>query len=257
MLLVRPIHSTEFLDKHQLGVEAHIGRYDLLPDWDQYIPYVHGVHLPYQDCNLASTDQALRESSITRIKEALTEGSKYPVDRMVIHTAAYQTLGGKEVGEYDKFIESFQTLADLAARKNIILCIENQVKREATVRRVFGSDADEWLRIATDIERDNILLTLDTSHAATSVAIYDSHSKRIEGLFAFLERPELIGRIHWSGARIANNESKFNDMHLIPGGGDLPLDFHRAIKKLPVVKLLEQTCSQEEVCQALDFVEKL
>ena len=49
MLLIRPCHTPEFLTANHLGVEAHITRYDRLPDWPQYVPFVYGVHLSTHD----------------------------------------------------------------------------------------------------------------------------------------------------------------------------------------------------------------
>ena len=36
--------------------------------------------------------------------------------------------------------------------------------------------------------------------------------------------------------------------------GDLPLEFHRRIHRLNVVKLLEQKCTESEVLEGLDFI---
>ncbi len=257
MYLTRPCHRPEFLREHHLGVEAHIGRYDRLPDWPQYIPFVYGVHLPYAGLNLAANDEQLRKQSLQQLKMALDEGCRYPVDRMVIHTIGYETIEGVLSGAWEHMIRSLQNLADYAAEKKIILCIENQVLREEHLHRVYGSNAAEWLQIYSDVDRANVLLTLDSSHAATSVAVYDTAEERAERLFDFLSHPEWIGRVHWSDSRITNNESRFNDMHLVPGQGDLPRKFHQAIRQLPVTKLLEQRCPEEEVIAGLKFIESL
>lgn len=254
MFLVRPIHSTAFLVRHALGVEAHIGRYDIRPGWKDYVPFVRGVHLPYAGFNVAALDRILREESIRQIEVAIDTGCHYPVDRMVIHTAGFETLNGIKVGAYELLIESFQRLASYAAKHKIILCIENQVLIKPEKRHVFGDNAAEWRRIYHDIDCPNILLTLDTSHAATSVAIYSDLGQRLAALEDFLAYPELIGRIHWSDSRLENQEALYNDMHLIPGAGDLPRSFHLRIKQLPVIKLLEQNCTENEVEQALEFI---
>ena len=51
MLLVRPIHEPDFLSKHHLGVETHITRDDVKEGYEKYLPFVHGVHLPYKNVN--------------------------------------------------------------------------------------------------------------------------------------------------------------------------------------------------------------
>ncbi len=257
MYLVRPIHSVAFVKANDLGVEAHIGRYDTRPGWDQYVPFVRGVHLPYAGCNLAALDADERERSIRAIMAAIESGRQYPVDRMVVHTAAFESLDTVRVGDYGLMIESFRCLADYARDVGIMLCIENQVLREPAHRRIYGDCAEEWFGIHRDIDRANVALTLDVSHAATSAAVHDDVEARRRALFDFLRRPELIGRVHWSDACIDRNEARFNDMHLVPGQGDLPLDFHRKVKALDAVKLLEQNCSEQEVLQGLAFVRRL
>jgi hypothetical protein len=46
-------------------------------------------------------------------------------------------------------------------------------------------------------------------------------------------------------------------MHLVPGQGDLPREFHQAILKHPARKLLEQRCPSEEVAEGLKFIASL
>ncbi|OQA87873.1 MAG: Xylose isomerase-like TIM barrel [Lentisphaerae bacterium ADurb.Bin242] len=255
MLLTRPLHSPEFLKAHHLGVEAHIGRYDRLPGWEQYIPFVHGVHLPYAGYNLAAIDAEMRLGSIAALKAAIDEGCRYPVDRMVIHTIGIRHQHGVTVGDYELLIRSFRELAAYAADRHIILCIENQLMQKEVKR--FGDNSSEWLALHTDIDRDNVLLTLDTSHASTSVSVYDTHEERLAKLEEYLSHPELIGRLHWSDAKLTNREAYFNDMHLVPGKGDLPLEFHRKLKRLKVIKLLEQKCTETDVLEGLNFIAAL
>lgn len=129
--------------------------------------------------------------------------------------------------------------------------------REPGKHRSYGYCASEWYRIYRDVARKNVMLTLDTSHAATSVAVYDELKDRQTHIFDFLEHPEWIGRVHWSDSVLADNASKFNDMHLVPGRGDLPREFHQAIKQLPCVKTLEQNASDDEHIFSFEFIESL
>ena len=251
MLLTRPIHSAAFLKAHHLGVEAHIGR--VLPE--ELTALVRGVHLPYSGLNLAALDEALRLKSLQALKDALVSGCRFPVDRMVVHTCGIAAENGNRVGDYELLIRSFRELAEFAAGRGILLCIENQVLRPNVKR--FGDCAAEWLSLPEDIDRENVVLTFDSSHAATSAAVCEDYGERLRRLDEFLSRPELIGRVHWSDARLKNREALYNDMHLVPGQGDLPLEFHRRISRLPVVKLLEQRCTEAEVAAGLDFIANL
>ena len=189
MLLTRPIYTADFLRTHDLGVEAHIGR----PLPEELKPLVHGVHLPYSGLNLAALDENMRLESLAAVKKALIEGSVFPVDRMVIHTIGIESENGVRVGDYELLIKSFRELADFAAGFKIILCIENQVLRPNVKR--YADNAAEWLALPGDIGRGNIMLTLDSSHAATSAAICDDCDERFRKLKEFISRPELIGRV--------------------------------------------------------------
>ena len=256
MLLICPVHTSEFLKKHGLGVEAHIGRYDALPDWNRYIPFVGGVHLPYSGCNLAAIDDALRLASIEKIKGAIDIGVGYPVDRMVMHIIGIVEQNGVNVGTYERVIDSIGKIADYAKTKNITICLENQALHNPAVT-VLGTSAEEWFKIREEVGRDNVMLTLDTSHAATAAAHKDTAKERLAYMYEYLRHPELIGRVHWSDSMLKNNEAFIHDMHLIPGEGDIPKDFHKMIKNLDAVKTLEQKRAEPDVERGLEFIESL
>ena len=85
MLLVRPIHEVDFLSRYSLGVETHITRDDVKENYERYIPFVHGVHLPYKEVNFASPDENIRQKGLEFVKRAADEAAIYPVDRVVMH----------------------------------------------------------------------------------------------------------------------------------------------------------------------------
>jgi len=256
VLLTRPLHTPQFLEKHNLGVEAHIGRYDILPTWEQYVPFVYGVHLPYSNLNLAAFDDAHRLHSINHVKAAIDIGCRYPVKKMVMHTIGIESLDGVRLGNYERMIDGIRDLADYAVTKGITLCIENQAQH-IPHRVIYGVTADEWYQIQEDVNRENVMLTLDTSHAACAAALLPGAQARFQYMYEFLKHPERIGRVHWSDSRLTKSEAYYKDMHLVPGDGDLPIDFHRKIHNLDVTKTLEQRCSEEDVFRGLRFIEAL
>ena len=166
MLLTCPVQTPEFLSAHNLGVEVHITRDDIRPEWDPYIPFVHGVHLPYNKLNLAALDNEHRTHSISTICAAIDTGYAYGVDRMVMHACGVESDRGEPTGTYERLIDSIRALADHAATRGITLCIENAALHQPH-RRMFGIFAHEWFQIQADVNKPNVLLTLDTSHAAT------------------------------------------------------------------------------------------
>ena len=256
MLLICPYHTPEFLTEQSLGVEAFVTRHDILPNWEQYIPFVKGVHLPYAKLNLAALDDELRAHSIETVKSAIDTGCRYPVDHMVMHSMGIKARNGVTVGCYERMIDGLRELGDYAASKNIYLCLENQALHIPNLDR-FGTFADEWIQLLKDAKHPNLALTLDTSHAACAAATFESADERFAYLFEFLKEPELIKHVHWSDSRLTNNEAYFCDMHLVPGEGDLPIEFHKQIKALDAVKTLEQNASEERVIKGLQFIESL
>lgn len=257
MLLTCPVQTPEFLTAHNLGVEVHITRDDIRPEWSQYIPFVGGVHLPYNKLNFAALDDAQRLFSIDTVKEAIDTGCRYGIESMVLHPCGMESSHGEPAGTYDRMIDSLRALADYASARHITLCLENAALHQPH-RRMFGIFAHEWFQIQKDVARPNLLLTLDTSHAATSAAMLHYRAEdRFAYLYEYLKHPELIGRVHWSDSRLTHAESYYNDMHLVPGEGDLPLDFHRQIKALNADKTLEQKCEPERIAAGLAFIESL
>ena len=257
MLLTCPVQMPEFLSAHGLGVEVHITRDDIRPEWPSYVPFVGGVHLPYDKLNLAALDDGIRLQSIETIRTAIDTGCAYGINRMVMHACGTESSHGEPAGTYERMIDSIRTLAEHAATRNVTLCIENAALHQPH-RRVFGIFAQEWFQIRDDVNKSNVLLTLDTSHAATSAAMLHSHAEdRFAYLYEYLKKPELIARVHWSDSRLQYAEAYYNDLHLVPGEGDLPLDFHRKIKALDAVKTLEQRCEPERIAAGITFIETL
>ena len=257
MLLVRPIHDPSFLSAHSLGVETHITRDDILDGYERYIPFVHGVHLPYKNVNFAALDAKERQDGLTFVKNAADKAVLYPVDRVVMHPCGIMSIGGEKCGEYCYLIDSLREIADYLAQKGLIMCLENQLYKPAELRVVFACHSEEWFQLYRDIDRPNVKLTFDSSHAASCAAEESDDEKRLAALWKYLEHPDWIGRFHWSDSRITGGESLFNDMHLVPGQGDLPREFHQEILRHPARKLLEQRCPSEAVAEGLKFIATL
>ena len=257
MLLVKAIHSTEFLRANDLGVEIHITRDDTREEFPQYIPFVGGIHLPYSNINLAATDAELRRNGIGKFKNSIKTALQYNIDTMVFHPCGIFSQDKQDVGKYPFLIDSLREIADFAASYGVTLAMENQVLRHPDMRIIAACSSEEWFQLHSDIARKNVKLTLDTSHAASVAAHGATLEERHRLLWGFLERPELIARFHWSDARLAADEAVYNDMHLVPGQGDLPRELHKTILEHSAVKLLEQKCSEAEVSQGLEFIAAL
>lgn len=257
MYLVTPSNSVDFLLKHNVGVEIAVGVDDAKDGCGKYIPFVKGIHLPYSGLNIAAFDKAERERSMNELKASMICALRYNVHEMVIHSCGFESINGENVGEYGIMIDSFKQLADFAASFRITLCLENMILRESWKRRLYCDSAQEWYQVHADIDKPNVLLTLDTSHAASCVVTRGGMADKVKALDEFLLHPELIARVHWSDSMITNNGAHYTDMHLVPGEGDLPREFHRRVKKLSALKLLEQRSTEARTAAGLAFIDAL
>lgn len=256
MFLICPSHTPEFLKNNDLKVEVFLPRYDSIPDFDKYPELIGGVHLPYVNFNFAAIDDEFRLRSIEEMCLAIEAAMRYGQSDMVMHVLGIVTEYGKTVGTYERAVESIRSVVDFAAKKGVTICLENQAFHDPN-RTVLGTSSEEWFKIWEDVGRENMLLTLDTSHSATAAAHIEDCDERFNYLYTYLSRPHLIRRVHWSDSRLTNKEAFMRDIHLIVGDGDLPVEFHKKIKALPVLKTLEQIRPEEDVLRGLKFIETL
>ena len=215
------------------------------------------IHLPYSGINFAALDDTLRKRSIRTTCDAIRDGVGYGIHDMVLHHCGIESEEGVMVGTYERMLDALGEIADYAARYAVVISLENQVLRSPLRLTRFGSSANDWYRILFDLDRSNVMLTLDTSHAASAVAFYPELQERYRHLNDFLEHPELISRVHWSDSRLEHQESLFADLHLMVGDGDLPKSFHRKIKRLHAIKVLEQHQTEEDLARSLAFIRAL
>ena len=84
----------------------------------------------------------------------------------------------------------------IPAQKDLTLCLENQLYRPNDLRVVVGYHSSEWFQLYKDINRPNVKLTFDSSHAASCAAEEENYEKRFKALWSYLEHPDYIGRFH-------------------------------------------------------------
>lgn len=257
MLLVKAMHAPEFLARHTLQVEIHITRDDVKDDFARYIPFVGSIHLPYTNINLSARDEATRHNGVEKIKNCIKTALQYNARIMTMHPCGVFSKASEELGEYGFLIDSLRDIADFAAMQGVVIALENQVLRHPETRIIAGCSSAEWFQLLRDTDRSNVKLTLDTSHAASVAAHAPTLEERHRIMWSFLEQPDLIAHFHWSDARLQSDEAVYNDMHLVPGKGDLPRELHKFVLQHKANKLLEQKCTSQEVLEGLEFIASL
>lgn len=210
--------------------------------------------------NIAATDGAWRKESMLCLEHYLASAAKVPAIKLVNMHAAPRLWREQDdksaprpVGEYSILIESLRSLAAFAKNLGLTITVENNraywdavpqdqrfldVPRSA-VREYFGTTSSEWIQIWRDVDRDNLFLCLDTSHATTAVHRYEDKDERRAALNAYISEPRALKHIHWNDNDpwdVAGRE----DRHLDVGTSGLGDEFNDAIRRLEgVTHLLE------------------
>ncbi len=226
--------------------------------------------------NVASTDDEFRDMSIRTILDYVDVAQRYPHLKLVnMHFAPKrwvdETLDQYQTGTYDRLIDGIRKIAAFAERRGIQIVLENNcayfelngiaddVPAEkmdwADKNEYFGVSPEEWTQVCEDVDRPNVGLCLDTSHACTYAHIFPE-DRRTERMLAFLAKPHLIRHVHWSDNYLYDTRGR-NDSHVSVGKGSLPTELHRGIKGLDAVILLEHFYTIEELEQELEYVNAL
>lgn len=272
-MMTQPLHEIKRLGLTVEGTDS-AGLDDMKPYADVFAT----AHAPYTKgrlrLNPAATEDDFREESIKIIEDFIDITTNFPkLTQVNLHFGCLQRRDaaqtqGKE-GDYNLQIKAFQRIADFAAERDKEIVLENSVAYWAGVpdeRRYdsvdwskqnlhYGTDPEEWIKICEEVDRPNVGLCLDTSHACTYSHKF-KEDERVDVLFQFLTRPELIRHVHWSDNYMYDSRGR-NDSHEILGRGTEPIEFHREIKGLDAIILLETACTIPELEEQLKFVENL
>lgn len=226
--------------------------------------------------NIASTDDEFRDMSIRTILDYVDVAQRYPHLKLVnMHFAPKrwidETQNQYQTGTYDRLIDGIRQIAAFAERRGIQIVLENNcayfelngiaddVPAEkmdwAGKNEYYGVSPEEWTQICEDVDRPNVGLCLDTSHACTYAHIFPEDRRR-ERMMAFLAKPHLIRHVHWSDNYLYDTRGR-NDSHVSVGRGSLPTELHRGVKRLDAVILLEHFYTIDELEQELEYVTAL
>ena len=225
--------------------------------------------------NIAATDSDFREESVRKIEDyvELTAGFSR-LKQVNIHFAPRRWFDEKQTqgreGDYDLLIDAIRRIAGVASDRGIEIVCENHARywtgltEDASGHEVdwdnrdsyFGASPEEWIGICEEVDRPNVLLCLDTSHACTYVNTFPE-PQRAKALEAFLVRPDLISHVHWSDNYLYDARGRA-DSHALLGEGTLPTEFHRAIRALNATILVETFPNNaEEIESQLRFIDEL
>jgi len=249
-----------------------------LQEMDPYADVLATAHAPYKHgdmrLNPAAIDEDFREESIKTIEDFIDMTAAFPgLTQVNLHFGCVRRFDPEQTrgreGDYGRQVEAFQRIGDFAAERDKEIVLENStvfwagVADDTSDDQIdwstqglnLGTDPEEWIRICKDVDRPNVGLCLDTSHACTYAHRFPE-DQRPDVLFSFLQQPELIRHVHWSDNYPYDARGRA-DSHEILGRGAEPVEFHREIKGLDAIILLETICTVDELEEQIDFIDAL
>ncbi len=256
-LAVSTFHAIDFMERNSLGLEVLLAHDENAPEYSKNLRFVTSCHLPFSGINYGAIDMEHRNASMAKTIAAMEESAEMGISKVVLHPLGIWEENEVKVGDYEIFVESMKKLVPMAEKLKLLVCVENMVLRAPTTNIRYGCTVEEWWGILDILNSPAFSLTLDTSHAASNATHGKTPEERVKMLWHYLDRPELISHVHWSDAMMMDGTTKYQDMHLVPGKGDIPIDFHRAVLELKATIVLEQHCSDEACAEGLAFAASL
>ena len=265
---------------NRLGLRAETSQLDNVDDFRAFSEVLISAHAPTtigeERINIASLEDDVRDLSISVLKDYLDRCSSYPnIKQMNMHFALKRSNANRQtdghIGDYGRQIQAINIIAGHAEKHGIEIVLENlssfwsingisDETQEYEVdwsskHEAFGMQPEEWIQICLDVNRENVRLCLDSSHACTYAHRFPE-SEREDRITTFLSRPDLITHVHWSDNYLYDTRGR-QDSHLLVGKGTLPIEFHRSIKQLNATILLEHFRSFEELQEELVYISNL
>ena len=237
------------------------------------------AHAPLYDgeirLNIASTDDDFRDKSMRMILEYIDRVRDLPnLKKINMHPAPrrwlYEDHPGWREGDYGRMIDGIREIAEYVAGSDLEVVLENNTSRwegipddipaedvDWTSKTVsYGSAPEEWAQVCEDVDRPNVWLCLDSSHACTYAHTIADEDKRADVLMAYLAKPHLIRHVHWNDNYVYDLRGR-NDSHALLGKGTMPAEFHRAIKALDATLMIEHFYGIEELEEELGYIAQL
>ncbi|GAB4312384.1 MAG: sugar phosphate isomerase/epimerase [Methanobacteriaceae archaeon] len=194
------------------------------------------IHAPLSDINLASSNYAIRKSSISQIKKSIETASSMDSKIVVVHPGSISVMASKFKEKVNRdSVSSLRECSSYAEEHSIALCVENMPK-------IDGFMCQNIHELEKLVEEIDSFITLDVGHAHTNQYNVEEMLK--------LER---IRHIH-----LSDNNGSY-DSHNAVGSDNV--DFKFLIKQLKKLKykgnLTVEVKNKEEVLKSLEYLKKI
>lgn len=205
---------------------------DLADSYDLKI----SIHSPISDINLASSNKAIRNSSVSQVKNSIEIASKMDSEIVVVHPGHIPILGHKfEKKIIENNLNSLKECSDHANEFGIKMCIENMPDFDG----LLCKDLNELEKLVKAVDAH---ITLDVGHAHNmGVPIED------------MLRYKRIKHIH-----ISDNDGSDDNHNSVGSDG---INFEMLFSKLKDIKyrdiLVIEVKYSNEILESLDYIKKL
>ncbi|MDI6644512.1 MAG: sugar phosphate isomerase/epimerase [Methanobacteriaceae archaeon] len=194
------------------------------------------IHAPLSDINLASSNYAIRKSSISQIKKSIETASLMDSEIVVVHPGTISVMAAKFKDKVSKdCISSLRECSKYADEHSIDMCVENMPHIDG----FLCQDINHLKDVVEDIDS---FITMDVGHAHTNQYTVKEMLK--------LER---IRHIH-----LSDNDGSY-DSHNAVGSDNI--DFKSLIKQLNKLNykgnLTIEVKNREEVLKSLEYLKKI
>jgi sugar phosphate isomerase/epimerase len=191
------------------------------------------VHAPLSDINIASHNEAIRQSSVSQIKNSIDIASEMKSKVVVVHPGSMPILGDKFQEKILKYnLDSLRECSEHADDCGVRMCVENM----PDIKGLFGKDLNELEEIVNNI---NAYMTLDVGHANNmGVSVKD------------MLKSKFIKHIH-----LSDNDGSFDNHNAL---GSANIDFKTFFKELNSIKydgiLVVEVKHPHEIIESLDYL---
>lgn len=199
------------------------------------------IHAPFTDLSMCSFNPNISEASVKSCIDAAKICEEIEADLMTVHPGLGHYLV-ETIRKYNKkqLVNAVNDLLDATANLNVNICIENMPQDAYMLAN--ENDFEEFL---TNLNRDDIFLTYDTSHAWTcdmNVPVY------------WEKFHKLVKNVH-----LADNMNKETDLHPKLGIGEVNFqELLKLVKKFDYKgPLIVEIITGRALRQSIEFINKL
>jgi len=245
---------------------------------DDVADLVRSAHAPYSNgegrLSIADVDDSLRESAIVEIEDYIDKAHvRFPnLEKINMHCSPKRWASETRplTGDYTRLIDAIRRIGARAKTHGLVVVVENnraywegvpedqpadQVDRAAQ-NEYFGVEPDEWIGIHGDVDRPNVFLCLDTSHACTFAQAVTGEAKRKAIMLRYLEAGEALRHVHWNGNDLETNIGR-RDTHMSLHEDVLPDELHARLKSWDATLLLEHWKGEPALEDELAYIDAL